>query len=89
MNYGKMVVAALLVATFSTGAMAAKEISREEAKKMNYHSLGTVSISNKQTAPMDAKKAISKLADEKGGKYYVVIEAKNDNKISATAEVFK
>ena len=89
MNYKKMVVAALLVSTFSVSAMAAKEISKEEAQKNNYTSLGTVSIDNEQTAPMDAKKAISKLADEKGGKYYVVIAADNDNKISATAEVFK
>ncbi|MCC3702745.1 YdgH/BhsA/McbA-like domain containing protein [Rouxiella badensis] len=89
MNYKKMVVAALLVGTFSAGAMAAKEITREDAQKNNYTSLGTVSIDNEQTAPMDAKKAISKLADEKGGKYFVVISADTDNKISATAEVFK
>lgn len=89
MNYKKIVVAALLVGTFSTGAMAAKEISREEAKKNNYTSLGTVTVNNEQTAPMDAKRAISKEADEKGGKYFVVIQANNDNKISATAEVFK
>ncbi|CAM3778468.1 hypothetical protein BS639_07085 [Rouxiella silvae] len=89
MNYKKMVVAAVLLGTFSAGAMAAQEISREEAKKMGYTSLGTVSIDNEQTAPMDAKKAINKLVEEKGGKYYVVIEANNDNKISATAEAFK
>ncbi|EIC85790.1 YdgH/BhsA/McbA-like domain containing protein [Serratia sp. M24T3] len=89
MNYKKVVVAALLLGTFSTGAMAAKEITREEAQKNNYTSIGTVSIDNEQTAPMDAKRAINKLADEKGGKYYVVIEANTDNKISATAEVFK
>ncbi|MEG3133698.1 YdgH/BhsA/McbA-like domain containing protein [Rouxiella sp. T17] len=89
MNYKKLVVAAVLLSTFSAGAMAAKEISREEAQKNNYTSLGTVSISNEQTAPMDAKRAINKLVEEKGGKYYVVIEANNDNKISATAEAFK
>lgn len=89
MNYKKMVIAAVLMATFSAGAMAATEISRDEAKKNNYISLGTVSIDNEQTAPMDAKRAINKLVDEKGGKYYVIIEANTDNKISATAEVFK
>ncbi len=89
MNYKKMVIAAVLMGTFSAGAMAAKEITREEAQKNNYTSIGTVSIDNEQTAPMDAKRAINKLVDEKGGKYYVIIEANTDNKISATAEVFK
>lgn len=89
MNYKKMVIAAVLLGTFSAGAMAAKEITREDAKKHHYTSIGTVSIDNEQTAPMDAKRAINKLVDEKGGKYYVVIEANTDNKISATAEVFK
>lgn len=89
MNYKKMVIAAVLMGTFSAGAMAAKEITREDAQKNNYTSIGTVSVDNEQTAPMDAKRAINKLVDEKGGKYYVIIEANTDNKISATAEVFK
>jgi hypothetical protein len=38
---------------------------------------------------MDAKEELSKLADEKGGKYFVVIAGREHGKVSAIAEVYK
>jgi len=89
MKNNKIIVAAMLTGLFSINAMAADMISKEEAKEKGYTSLGVVTTSNEYTAPMDAKEELSKLADEKGGKYYVVIAAQEKKKITATAEVFK
>lgn len=41
------------------------------------------------TSPMDAKAVLSKLADEKGGKYYLIIAGREHGKFSATADVYK
>lgn len=71
----------------STGAMAAKEITKEEAKK--YTEVGTVSTSGTFTDPHDAKEELSKLADEKGGKYYVITSARVEDKVQGTATVYK
>ena len=89
MKSNKIIVAAILTGLFSLNAMAAEMISKEEAKDKGYTSLGVVTTSNEYTAPMDAKEELSKLADEKGGKYYVVIAAQEKKKITATAEVSK
>ena len=40
-------------------------------------------------ASMNAKKVLSQLADEKGGKYYLVIAGREHGKFSATADVYK
>lgn len=71
----------------SAGAMAAQEISKDEAK--NYTEVGTVSTSGTFTDPKDAKDEISKLADEKGGKYYVITSARVEGKVQGTATVYK
>ncbi|HBV40287.1 MAG TPA: hypothetical protein DEF05_11540, partial [Erwinia sp.] len=41
------------------------------------------------TSPMDAKAVLSKRADEKGGKYYMIIAGREHGKFSATADVYK
>jgi hypothetical protein len=89
MKSNKIIISAVLAGLFSVNAMAAEMISKQEAKDKGYTSLGLVSTINEYTAPMDAKEELSKLADEKGGKYYVVIAAQEKKKISASAEVFK
>ncbi len=83
----KMIVASVLLGTVSFGAMAAKEITREEAAK--YEKIGVVDTTSQATDPMDAKAQLSRLADEKGGKYFVVIAAREHGRFSATAEVYK
>ncbi len=79
--------AAVLAGVMSFGALAAQEISKEEATK--YEKVGTVTTTAETTSPMDAKEELSKLADEKGGKYFVVIAGREHGKVSAIAEVYK
>ncbi len=85
----KIMAVALVAGFFSVSAMSAELITKEVAKEKGYTSVGTVSTSNEYTAPMDAREELSKLADEKGGKYFVIIGGQEKKKISATAEVFK
>lgn len=89
MKSNKIIFAAVLAGLFSVNAMAADLITKEEAKDKGYTSLGLVTTTNEYTAPMDAREELAKLADEKGGKYFVIIAAQEKKKISATAEVFK
>ncbi|MGE4801009.1 YdgH/BhsA/McbA-like domain containing protein [Yersinia hibernica] len=87
MSLLKNLAVALVVTGVSFGAMAAKEITKEEAK--NYEKIGTISTSGEATSPMDVKQELSKLADEKGGKYYVIIAEREKTKFDADADVYK
>jgi len=82
-----VMTATVLAGVISFGALAAQEISKEEATK--YEKVGTVTTTAETTSPMDAKEELSKLADEKGGKYFVVIAGREHGKVSAIAEVYK
>lgn len=64
MNLLKNLTIALVVSGISFGAMAAEEITKDEAAK--YEKIGTISSSGEATSPMDVKQELSKLADEKG-----------------------
>jgi hypothetical protein len=79
----------MMMGAISFSAMAAKEVTKEEVKTMNLQKIGTVNTTAETTSPMDAKKVLSQLADEKGGKYYLVIAGREHGKFSATAEVYK
>lgn len=72
---------ALIVGGLSFGALAAKEITKEEAKDKGYELIGTISSNGEATSPMGVKQDLSAKADEKGGKYYVII-AENEKKNS-------
>lgn len=89
MKMMKWVVASMVMSAVSFSAFAAKEVTKEEVQKMNLEKIGTVTTSGKATAPMDAKRELSKKADEKGGKYFLVIAGREEGRINATAEVFK
>ncbi|MEN4705377.1 YdgH/BhsA/McbA-like domain containing protein [Pantoea agglomerans] len=89
MKVFKWVVASMMMGAISFSAMAAKEVTKEEVKTMNLQKIGTVNTTAETTSPMDAKKVLSQLADEKGGKYYRVIAGREHGKFSATAEVYK
>ncbi|MGO4612194.1 YdgH/BhsA/McbA-like domain containing protein, partial [Variovorax sp. 2RAF20] len=71
MKVFKWVVASMMMGAISFSAMAAKEVTKEEVKTMNLQKIGTVNTTAETTSPMDAKKVLSQLADEKGGKYYL------------------
>ena len=89
MKMMKWAVASLVMSAVSFSAFAAKEVTKEEVQKMNLEKIGTVTTSGEATAPMDAKRALSKAADEKGGKYFLVIAGREHGKFSATADVYK
>ncbi|WP_024551034.1 YdgH/BhsA/McbA-like domain containing protein [Siccibacter turicensis] len=83
------IVAALIIGSLSAGAYAAEELQRDKVAGMNLTKVGDISI-DQGSAPMDAKEALSKKADEIGGKYFVVTSGqKHGDKIHATAEVYK
>ncbi|CAI0812204.1 Multiple stress resistance protein BhsA precursor [Serratia fonticola] len=87
----KMIVAALIVGSVSFGSMAATLLTKDELDKNpgKYEKIGTVSSTAQATDPMDLKDELSKLADEKGGQYYVVLAAREHGKFSAVADVYK
>lgn len=89
MKVFKWVVASMMMGAISFSAMAAKEVTREEVKTMNLQKIGTVNTTAETTSPMDAKKVLSQLADEKGGKYYLIIAGREHGKFSAVADVYK
>ncbi|BFO12471.1 DUF1471 domain-containing protein [Serratia rubidaea] len=86
-----MIVAALVVGSVSFSTMAATLLTQEDLDKNpgKYEKIGTVSTTAETTSPMDAKEKLSKLADEKGGQYYVVIAGREHGKFSAIADVYK
>ncbi|MCG7390351.1 MULTISPECIES: YdgH/BhsA/McbA-like domain containing protein [Pantoea] len=89
MKVMKWVVASVVMGAVSFSALAAKEVTKEEVKKMKLEKIGTVNTTAETTSPMDAKRELSKMADEKGGKYYRVIAGREHGKFSATADVYK
>ncbi|VFS35517.1 Protein of uncharacterised function (DUF1471) [Serratia liquefaciens] len=58
-------VASLVIGTLSFGAFAAKEIQKEDVAKMNLTKVGSITTS-RTTSPMDARRDLSKKADELG-----------------------
>ncbi|WP_159566287.1 DUF1471 domain-containing protein [Budvicia diplopodorum] len=85
----KTLAVALIVGTFSLSALAATEITREQAKENKYQLIGEVSTSGEAKTSDTAIKQLSKLADEKGGTYFVVIAMNEKGKVFASAEVYK
>ncbi|KGT91060.1 hypothetical protein NG99_17380 [Erwinia typographi] len=85
----KTMVIGLLAGSVSFAALAAKEVTKEEVDNLKLEKIGTVSTTAETTSPMDAKKELSAKADEKGGKYFLVIAGREHGKFSATADVYK
>lgn len=82
------VTALLLTSASVFNVSAAELITREKAAEMKLEKIGTVTT-NSTLDPMDAKRHLSKKADEKGGKYYVIIAADVDDHTHALADVYK
>ncbi|GAA0483050.1 MULTISPECIES: DUF1471 domain-containing protein [Tatumella] len=89
MKMTKYTVSVLMAGILSFSAVAAEEVTQAQADSQQLVSLGTVSTTAETTSPMDAKKELSRLADEKGGKYFKVIAGREHGRISAVAEVYK
>lgn len=83
------IVATLVMGSLSFGALAAQEIQKEDVAKMNLTKIGEITTS-RTTSPMDAKRDLSKKADELGGKYYVIIAgSKSEKTVHGNADVYK
>ena len=83
------IVTSLVIGSLSFGALAAEELAKDKVKEMNLTKVGEITTSD-TTAPMDAKRELSKKADELGGKYSVITSAEKYTKdVRATAEVYK
>lgn len=90
----KILVSSALVASMAAfGASAADLISKDEAHHFKLSYIGNVSVSSsggQVSSPSDLHEKLSQLADEKGGKYYVIIAAREHGpNFDAVAEVFK
>lgn len=77
-----------LAAILSGNALAAEQITRDQAEEMNLVKLGSVTTET-QSSPMDANARLSQKADALGGKYYVIIAADEKDRVHVLAEVCK
>ena len=83
-----MIIASLgLASVLSFGASAAEQISAEQAQSLQ--SMGTVSVSQVGSSPMDMNSALSAKAAKEGASGYRIIEARSGNTWHATAELYK
>lgn len=76
-----------LASVLSFGASAAEQISAEQANSLQ--SMGTVSVSQVGSSPMDMNSALSAKAEKKGASSYRIIEARSGDTWHATAELYK
>ncbi len=84
------IVASLVIGSLSFGAFAAKEI--QKMKWVNEADENRQHYDLKTTSPMDAKRDLSKKADELGGKYFVVIAGSKTRKpftLTPTSQISK
>lgn len=82
-----------VVGLVSMNASAAMQISKDEAHHFKYEYIDNITVAasgGQISSPMDLHEKLSQLADEKGGKYYVIIAAREHGpNFDAIAEVFK
>ena len=89
----KKVIVALALSAVAFGASAAQLITKEEVKHFKLTKVGPISVGpsgGEFSSPSDLHDQLSKLADEKGGKYYVITAAREHGpNFEATAAVYK
>lgn len=89
MNKKSLVIISALT-LLASNARAAKLMEKADFDKVSsqYEKIGEITTSD-EMSPMDARHALSKLADEKGGDIYIVTSDQTRKKIHATADVYK
>ncbi|BDH47797.1 hypothetical protein TUM12370_38410 [Salmonella enterica subsp. enterica serovar Choleraesuis] len=90
----KILISSALLASMTVfGASAADLISKQEADHFKATYIGNIHVSEsggKIASPSDLHSKLSELADKKGGKYYVIIAAREHGpNFDAVAEVYK
>lgn len=85
----KLTIATLsLLSIISLGAnAAAHQINSEQAQGLQ--PMGSISVSQIGSAPMDMRQELSQKATEQGASAYRVVEARSGNNWHATAELYK
>ena len=73
----------------SLNVLAAQEITAQEAVDKGYKKIATLHITSKTASPMETKAMLSQRTEEKGGKYFVVVDGPEHHEHSATAEVYE
>lgn len=77
-----------LASVLSFGAMAApQQINAEQAQTLQ--PMGTISVSQVGSSPMDMNSALAAKAEKEGASSYRIIEARHGNTWHATAELYK
>lgn len=88
-----MLFAGLFGLTCCVAAQAAQNISKEEVKHFKLTKVGEISIAETGgsiSSPSDLHKEISKRADDKGAKYYVIIAAREHGpNFDAVVDLYK
>ncbi|MEA1062555.1 peroxide/acid stress response protein YhcN [Apirhabdus apintestini] len=87
MNTKTNIVALSLLSMLSFGSFAATSINADQAQERQ--TIGTVSVSQIGSTPMDMNQQLSKKADEQGASAYRIIEARTGGSWHATAELYK
>lgn len=84
-----MIIASLgLASLLSFGASAAvQQVNAEQAQ--NLQSMGTISVSQVGSAPMDMRQELAAKAEKEGASSYRIIEARTGDSWHATAELYK
>ena len=84
-----MIIASLgLASVLSFGASAAvQQVNAEQAQ--NLQSMGTISVSQVGSAPMDMRQELAAKAEKEGASSYRIIEARTGDSWHATAELYK
>lgn len=84
----KTVVAAFsLLFVISFSVFAASPISAQQAKERQ--SIGSISVSEINSSPVDIKEELSQKADKMGATAYHITEAREGNSWHATAQIYK
>jgi hypothetical protein len=89
MKISTLLTVALFGGLTSLNALAADEITEQEAKDKGYKKIATLHITSKTASPMETKAMLSQRTEEKGGKYFVVVDGPEHHEHSATAEVYE
>lgn len=87
MNIKTAVATLSILSSLSFGAFAADAINAQQAQ--DREAIGTISVSQIASSPMDMNARLSAKADDHGASAYRVIEAHTGNHWHATAELYK
>lgn len=80
--------AVTLASVMAFGANAAvQQVTAQDAQ--NLQPMGTISVAQHGSSPMDMRDALAQKADQKGASAYRIIEARSGDTWHATAELYK